>query len=114
MTEPNQSHQRATVHLSDRERAVVRNALDHYLADLPADEPAREVLESNLESAREKGTIAVGAGMADTYREVFREYAGALQRTVDEDDEDAADAMVGFFRDAFTDVVEKVRDATEQ
>ncbi|WP_254534713.1 hypothetical protein [Halomarina litorea] len=114
MTEPDQSHQRVTVHLSERERAVVRNALAHYLDEQSEDDAAHDALQSNLDSARERGIIAVGAGMADTYREVFRAYAQALEGAVDEDDEAAGEAMVEFFSGAFTSVVGKIGDATGQ
>lgn len=111
MTQPKDSHLGATVHLDDRERAVVRNALEHYLDDLAEDDPAYERLQAHHGSTVEHGRISVEAGMADTYQVVFREYAQELQRRVEMDDE-AAEVMAEFFRGSFTSVIDKIRDAT--
>jgi len=91
---------------------VVRNALAHHLEGLPEDDPARETFEGHLRSATESGTLTVRAGMADTYREVFREYASALERAVEDPDEESAEAMTSFFTAAFKGVVGKMENAT--
>lgn len=111
MSDPEASHQEVSIALSDRERAVVRNALDHHLDTTDEDTPGRDRLERHYRTATESGTISVRAGAADTYRTVFREYAQALQRTVDEDA--AGESMAEFFEAAFKSVIVKIRDATE-
>lgn len=109
MDDPKPSHGEVSIRLSDRERAVVRDALAHHLEDLDADDPDRERLERHYRTAREDGTIGVAPGAAEVYRSVFREYARALQRTVDDED---VGSMADFYEEAFTSVLEKIRSAT--
>lgn len=109
MGDPKPSHGEVSIRFSDRERAVVSDALAHHLEGLDADAPDRERLERHYRTATEDGTIGVAPGAADVYRTVFREYAQALQRTVEDED---VGPMADFYEEAFASVLEKIRSAT--
>ena len=104
------------VEITDTERAVLCCAIEYYLeegieyAPTPS-ENVEESLEAHHKSATNESIICVRPGMEEFYQTVFREYARALQETVDE--EEASDSMGEFFEGAFKGVVGKIRNTTE-